>query len=115
MSYVLVIAVYLCHTLVNTYHTVFFDQPNAYHILGLKVIRPATLQGELWDTNLRTHWRGLAKEFHPDKTGGSLESETTFVALRSAYEVLSDPVKRAVRLVLCLLQGPDRAHSLPRF
>lgn len=95
-SYVAVIAGYLVYTLVNAYHTVLFDEPNAYHVLGLKVVRQADMQGEPWDANLKGHWRALARAFHPDKSDGSDEAEAHFVQLRLAYEVLSDPAKRAV-------------------
>lgn len=104
-AYVAVILGYLIHTLLYTYQSVLFDQPNAYHTLGLRTVRQATLQGELWESNLRTHWRGLAKEFHPDRAGSSVSSEAHFVALRSAYEILSDPLKRAVSFSLASTEG----------
>ncbi|CAN6247331.1 unnamed protein product [Urochloa humidicola] len=57
----------------------------------LKVNRNATLE------DLKKSYRRLARTWHPDKnpTGGA-EAEAKFKQITEAYEVLSDPEKRAI-------------------
>lgn len=57
----------------------------------LKVNRNATLE------DLKKSYRRLARTWHPDKnpTGGT-EAEAKFKQITEAYEVLSDPEKRAI-------------------
>jgi len=57
----------------------------------LKVNRNATLD------DLKKSYRRLARTWHPDKnpTGGA-EAEAKFKQITEAYEVLSDPEKRAI-------------------
>ncbi len=57
--------------------------PDPYRVLG--VAREATV-GEI-----RTAHRRLAKQYHPDATGGDTER---FLAVQEAYQVLSDPLRR---------------------
>jgi molecular chaperone DnaJ len=47
------------------------------------------------DSVIKSSFRRLALKFHPDKNGGSPEAETRFKEINEAYQVLSDPQKRA--------------------
>ena len=57
-----------------------------YEILGL--VRTAT------DQDLKSAYRRLAHQYHPDKTFGDAESEEKFKEAAEAYAVLSDPEQR---------------------
>jgi len=57
-----------------------------YEVLG--VVRTATGQ------ELKSAFRKLAIQFHPDKNEGDKVSEEKFKECSEAYEVLSDPDKR---------------------
>jgi len=58
-----------------------------YQILG--VPRDAS------QTDIKKAYRKLAMKHHPDNNKGDEEAETTFKKINAAYEVLSDPDKRA--------------------
>ena len=58
-----------------------------YELLG--VHRNAT------DAELKRAYRRLAHQYHPDKNPGNKASEDKFKEINEAYEVLSDPQKRA--------------------
>jgi DnaJ-class molecular chaperone len=58
-----------------------------YQVLGVK---PDTSADEI-----RKVYRKLAKEFHPDLNPGKPEAEERFKAVSAAYDLLSDPEKRA--------------------
>ena len=58
-----------------------------YEILGVK--RSATEQ------EIKSAYRNLAKEFHPDRNAGDKEAERRFKEANEAYEALKDPQKRA--------------------
>jgi molecular chaperone DnaJ len=58
-----------------------------YEILG--VTRQAT------EADLKSAFRKLAKEHHPDRNPGDKSAEQKFKELNEAYEVLKDPQKRA--------------------
>lgn len=58
-----------------------------YEILG--VSRTAS------DQELKAAYRKLAMQHHPDRNRGSADSEERFKACSEAYQVLSDPQKRA--------------------
>ncbi|KTD67620.1 coiled-coil-containing protein [Legionella santicrucis] len=49
---------------------------------------------ELGLDGLKSQWRKLATEFHPDKNGDSQRAGIVFQRIQQAYEVLSDPIKR---------------------
>jgi DnaJ-class molecular chaperone len=58
-----------------------------YEILGVK---PTATADEI-----RKSYRKLAKQLHPDLNPGKPEAEERFKAVTSAYDLLSDPDKRA--------------------
>jgi molecular chaperone DnaJ len=58
-----------------------------YEILGV--------QRNASDQDLKSAFRKLAKECHPDKNPGDKAAEQTFKELNEAYEALKDPQKRA--------------------
>jgi molecular chaperone DnaJ len=58
-----------------------------YDVLG--VARSAS------DDEIKSSYRRLAMQFHPDRNNGSAESEERFKELTEAYDVLRDPQKRA--------------------
>ena len=47
------------------------------------------------DDEIKSSYRKLAMQFHPDRNGGSKESEERFKAITEAYDVLRDAQKRA--------------------
>ena len=58
-----------------------------YEILG--VARNASEQ------DMKSAYRRLAKEFHPDRNAGDKDAERKFKEINEAYEALKDPQKRA--------------------
>lgn len=58
-----------------------------YHVLGLE--RSATAE------EVKKAYRQMAVKYHPDKNPGDKTAEEKFKELGEAYEVLSDPQKRA--------------------
>jgi curved DNA-binding protein len=46
------------------------------------------------DKDIRSAYRRLARKYHPDLNPGDRTAETRFKELQSAYDVLSDPMKR---------------------
>ncbi|HRF80268.1 MAG TPA: J domain-containing protein [Flavobacteriales bacterium] len=42
----------------------------------------------------KAYWK-LAKKWHPDKNGGSLDAAEMFRKVKAAYDCLVDPIKRA--------------------
>src|SRR5215468_3490627 len=58
-----------------------------YEVLGVKPDAGAD--------EIRNVYRKLAKQFHPDLNPGKPEAEARFKAISAAYDLLSDPEKRA--------------------
>ena len=79
-------------------------QDNYYHILGLDNFASKE--------EIKKAYRGLAKEYHPDKRPGNPELEEQFKRINKAYQVLSDPVKKQQfdYQLLC-----PQAPALPRY
>lgn len=47
------------------------------------------------DDDIKRAYRRMARELHPDSTGGDAEAESRFKEVTRAYEVLHDPERRA--------------------
>lgn len=62
------------------------DFKDYYHVLGLK--KGAT------PAEIKTAYRKLARQYHPDVNPGDLAAEQRFKELNEAHEVLGDPDKR---------------------
>lgn len=60
---------------------------NPYDVLGVK--------SEATNKEIKSAYRRLAKELHPDLHPGDADAEEKFKAVSSAYGVLGDPEKRA--------------------
>ena len=47
------------------------------------------------DATIKSRYRKLAMQYHPDRNAGCKESEAKFKAISEAYDCLKDPQKRA--------------------
>ena len=63
------------------------EKRDYYEVLGL--------QKGASDDEIKKSYRKLAKEYHPDLHPGDKECEDKFKEIGEAYEVLSDPDKKA--------------------
>lgn len=60
---------------------------NYYEILGITCFSNVE--------TIKKAYRELAKKYHPDKNPSDIKAEEKFKEISSAYEILSDPQKRA--------------------
>lgn len=65
-----------------------FALDNYYKMLGV----PENASAE----DIKKGYRRMAMKYHPDKNAGSLVAEEIFKKVQGAYDVLSDPSKRAM-------------------
>lgn len=63
------------------------------------------------EATIKKAYRKLAKEFHPDVTGGDKKKTERFKEINEAYDVLSDKTKRAE--YLRLKHAPVRPDGMP--
>ncbi len=65
------------------------------------------------DQDLKSAYRRLAKDCHPDANGGDKEAERKFKEVSEAYEVLKDPQKRAAydHMGHAAFDGMGRGHG----
>ena len=63
------------------------DYKDYYHVLGVE--RSASAD------DVRKAYRKLAMQYHPDRNPGDKQAEERFKEINEAYQVLSDPQKRA--------------------
>lgn len=64
------------------------------------------------DEEIRSSFRRLAKEYHPDRNRGDAKAEERFKALNQAYDIIGDPKKRRkFDAGLIDADGTERAES----
>lgn len=83
--FIFVITSYLLYTLYETFHQVQLAG-NYYQALGVSPFAD--------ERAIKSRFRRLAAQHHPDKMGLDAGSEAYFMFLRRAQETLVDPVKR---------------------
>ncbi|UOQ73412.1 J domain-containing protein [Hymenobacter cellulosilyticus] len=82
---------------------------NHYQVLGVSATASAQ--------EIKLAYKRLAIQFHPDKHGGSTQFEEQFKAVSAAYQVLSDPARRASydhQLRAAVLRA-DEAHRQQQY
>src|SRR5439155_9818967 len=47
------------------------------------------------EADIKSAYRKLARQFHPDRNPGDKQAETRFKEVQEAYDILSDKTKRA--------------------
>ena len=62
--------------------------PDYYKVLGVSKDAP--------DVEIKTKYKKLAFQHHPDKNAGSKQAEEKFKEVQEAYETLTDPEKRSI-------------------
>lgn len=83
---------------------------NYYHILGLS----PTASG----ADIKAAYKRLALKFHPDKNPGNARAEDQFKQVNEAYQVLSNPRRRAtydLQRQQALRQNQPPAYAEPRY
>ncbi len=83
--FIFVIISYLLYTLYETFHQVQVAG-DYYKALGVSPFAD--------ERTIKSRFRKLAAQFHPDKVGLDNGAEAQFIFLRRAQETLADPVKR---------------------
>ncbi|KAJ5806890.1 hypothetical protein N7474_010482 [Penicillium riverlandense] len=83
--YIVVIVGYLLYTLLETFRQVQSDG-DFYEVLEVSPFAE--------ERTIKSRFRKLAAQHHPDKTGFDNDSDAYFIFLRGAQETLVDPVKR---------------------
>lgn len=78
-----------------------------YQILGIS--------GNASQEDIKAAYKKLAKKYHPDKHGGNEFHEEHFKKINSAYQVLSDPVKKRVyddKLLYRMYRKPSGSNTV---
>lgn len=83
--YIVVIVGYLLYTLLETFRQVQRDG-DFYEVLEVSPFAE--------ERTIKSRFRKLAAQHHPDKAGFASDSDAYFIFLRGAQETLVDPVKR---------------------
>ncbi|KAJ5464590.1 uncharacterized protein N7458_000276 [Penicillium daleae] len=83
--FIVVIISYLLYTLYETFHQVQVAG-DYYKVLGVSPFAD--------ERTIKSRFRKVAAQFHPDKVGLDNGAEAQFIFLRRAQETLADPVKR---------------------
>lgn len=76
-----------------------------YDTLGIS--KHATAQ------EIKTAYRNLAKQYHPDKTQGNKAFEEKFKQINHAYDILSDPTKKANYDFIIATFNDTRKYNYP--
>ena len=77
----------LSYFIYQVYNAVQSLEPNHFQVLSLQLDHTD-------EESVKSSFRKLAKIYHPDKVGSSVDSESLFIKFRAARDVLSDPVIR---------------------